>query len=195
MSELELLFWLFVAVLAAGTTFAVGLTAVTAWTATRVFDRLFAAVAPVRTGSTADIRDVETHLATLAETPHLDSGVVRRVVPESRREGGRLFWRFARTPGVRFDVALPMTDPDATLPVWTPLPDRLTGTTPLERVAAACGVSPDRLSDAVGEEIPVRRVGDRWVVGAATARTARTPGTARTPETEDESWLRDLRRS
>ncbi|MDS0294695.1 hypothetical protein [Halogeometricum luteum] len=168
--ELDLLLWLLGAFFLAAAVFGVGLLAVTAWTATRVAERLFAAVAPVRTGPPASIREVEARLGALVAAPHVDSGVVRAVVPESRRgrASGRLH-RLRRTPGVRFDVVLPLEGRDATLPVWTPVPTRLTGRTEFERVAAACGVAPERISDAVGEEVSVRRVGDDWVLGAAGA--------------------------
>ncbi|ELZ34869.1 hypothetical protein C474_00872 [Halogeometricum pallidum JCM 14848] len=167
--DLELLLWLLGAFFLAAAVFGVGLLAVTAWTATRVVDRLFVAVAPVRTGTPASVRDVETRVGALAASPHVDSGVVRAVVPESRRGRGRLHRRLRRTPGVRFDVALPLEGRAATLPVWTPVPTRLTGRTEFERVAAACGVAPERISDAVGEEVAVRRVGDEWAVGPAPA--------------------------
>jgi hypothetical protein len=170
--ELDLIVWLLGAFFLAAAVFGVGVVAVAAWTASRTLDSLFAAVAPVRTGPASGIRDVEARLATLAAAPYVDSGVVRAVVPEARRGHGRLLARVRRTPGVRFDVALPVEGSGTTLPVWTPIPDRLTGRTEFERVAAACGVAPERISDAVGEEVSVRRLGDRWVVGAPRAETA-----------------------
>lgn len=187
--ELDLLVWLLAAFFLAAAAFGVGVVAVAAWTASRTLDRLLAAVAPVRTGPPDEIRDVEARLSTLASAPYVDSGVVRSVVPESRRRRGRLFGRLGRTPGVRFDVALPVAEEGATLPVWTPVPDRLTGTTELERVAAACGVAPDRLSDAVGEEVAVRRVDGRWTVGEESQPSVRTasrpePDRSRTAETD-----------
>jgi hypothetical protein len=169
MNELELLLWAFAALLFAGAVFGVGVAAVAAWTTTRLLRTVASTLAPVSTGPPAAIRDVETRLAGLASAQYVDSGVVRRVVPESRRGRGRGLGRLTRTPGVRFDVALPVEGRERAVPVWVPLPDRLTGTTALERVAAACGVSPDRISDAVGEEVPVRRVDDRWVVGVPAA--------------------------
>lgn len=172
--DLDFLLWFLGAFFLAAAVFGVGLLAVTAWTATRVVDRLFVAFTPVRTGTPASIRDVEAHLGALVAAPHVDSGVVRAVVPESRRGRGRLHRRFRRTPGVRFDVSLPLEGREATLPVWTPVPSRLTGATEYERVADACGVAPERISDAVGEEVAVRRVGDGWAVGPAAATAAVT---------------------
>ncbi|MDS0299235.1 hypothetical protein NDI76_10835 [Halogeometricum sp. S1BR25-6] len=186
--DLTILPWLLGAFFLAAAVFGVGLLAVTAWTTMRVAEHLSAVIAPVRTGAPASIRDVEAHLGALAASPHVDSGVVRAVVPESRRGRGRLHRRLRRTPGVRFDVALPLADREATLPVWTPVPARLTGRTEFERVAAACGVAPERVSDAVGEEVAVRRVGDGWAVGpAATGATAVTDvdaGRARLPDAD-----------
>jgi hypothetical protein len=86
---------------------------------------------------------------------------------------------------------LPLEGREATLPVWTPLPTRLTGRTEFERVAAACGVAPERVSDAVGEEVAVRRVGDRWVVGAA--GTAGAPGTTGVTE-RSAAWTAESER-
>lgn len=182
--ELDLLVWLLGAFFLAAAVFGVGAVAVAAWTATRTLDRLFTAVSPVRTGSASGIRDVEAHLATLASAPHVDSGVVRAVVPEARRGHGRLLARVRRTPGVRFDVVLPVEGHETTLPVWTPLPDRLTGRTEFERVAAACGVAPERISDAVGEEVAVKRLDDRWVVGAPRVGTPTRDDSARSWVTE-----------
>jgi hypothetical protein len=182
MNELELLLWAFAALLFAGAVFGVGVAAVAAWTTTRLLRTVAATLAPVSTGPPAAIRDVETQLSGLAAAKYVDSGVVKRVVPESRRGHGSGVQRLARTPGVRVDVTLPVDGPDEALPVWVPLPERLTGATDLERVASACGVPPERISDAVGQEVAVRRVDGRWVVGAP------APTTRATRPDSERSW-------
>lgn len=167
MTELELLLWFVGSVLLAGGVAVLLVASVFAVAAARLTKAVSAMLAPTSTADPAAIRDVETHLADLRNAPRVDSGVVREVVPEARRGGGDSVVR--RAPGVRFDVALPLESPEGRVAtVWVPTPDRLTGETELEAVAAACGVDPTRVSDAVGRELPLEYAGDgRWVIPAA----------------------------
>lgn len=181
MTELELLLWFVGSVLLAGGVAVLLVASVLAVAAARLLQAAGAMLAPTATADPAAIRDVETHLADLRNAPRIDSGVVRNVVPEARRGEGES--RFRRTPGVRFDVALPLESPeDRVASVWVPTPDRLTGETELERVAAACGVEPSRLSDAVGRELPLAYAGDgQWVIRSPSNGSAATPAR---PESE-----------
>lgn len=178
MTELELLLWVLASALLAGGVAVLVVASVFAVAAARLTRAVSATLAPTSTADPAAIRDVEAHLADLRDAPRIDSGVVRRVVPEARRRESDSW--FGRSPGVRFDVALPLESPeDRVTSLWVPTPDRLTGETELERVAAACGVDPSRLSDAVGRELPLTYAGDgRWVIRSA------SNGAAAAPETE-----------
>lgn len=164
MTELELLLWLFAGGLLAGGIALLAAVSVTVVAATRLLKAASAMLAPAVTAEPTAIRDVERHLTDLRDAPRVDSGVVREVVPEARRGGGDSWVR--RAPGVRFDVALPLDSSERRVAtVWVPTPDRLTGETELERVAAACGVDPTRVSDAVGRELPLDYAGDgQWVI-------------------------------
>lgn len=180
MTELELLLLLVAGGLFAGGVALLLAVSVAALAATRLLKAASAVLAPAVTADPAAIRDVETHLADLRDAPRIDSGVVREVVPEARRGGGDSVVR--RAPGVRFDVALPLESPEGRVAtVWVPTPDRLTGETELEAVAAACGVDPTRVSDAVGRELPVEYAGDgQWVIPAAARDATRPPSSAET---------------
>ncbi|MFC6824727.1 hypothetical protein [Halopelagius fulvigenes] len=179
MTELELLLWFFASALLAGGVAVLLVASVFAVAAARLTRAASAVLAPTSTADPAAIRDVEAHLADLRNAPRIDSGVIRRVVPEARRGAGDS--RFGRRSGVRFDVALPLESPeDRVASVWVPTPNHLTGETELERVAAACGVEPSRLSDAVGRELPLTYAGDgQWVI-----RSPSNDAAAAGPETE-----------
>jgi hypothetical protein len=162
MSELELLLWVLTGLLLAGGIVALFAASVAVVAAARLAKTAASMLSPVTTADPSAIRDVETRLADLREAPNIESGVVRAVVPEARRTG----WSpFRRTPGVRFDVALPLESQNRVAAAWVPMPDHLNGETKLERVAGACGVDPAAVSDAVGRELPLRYSGDgRWVI-------------------------------
>lgn len=139
-----------------------GATAVFAWMTTRLAANALTLVRPAVLGP-ADIRNVELSVAGLRALDHVDAGVVTAVVPE-RRRGTRGLDRFSLTDGVRFDLTLATPD-DRRAWVWVPVPSQLTGQSRFERVAEACGVFPDEISDAVGAELPlVRRPDGTWRV-------------------------------
>ncbi|KAB1198773.1 MULTISPECIES: hypothetical protein [Haloferax] len=159
-----------------------GVTAVAAWVTARLATNALALVRPVVLGPT-DIRDVELRVAGLRALDHVDAGVVTAVVPE-RRRGRRGLDRLSLTDGVRFDLALATPD-DRTARLWVPFPNQLTGDSRLERVAAACGVFPDEISDAVGTELPLVRGADgRWRVAETRPRDYHTEFGDRATETE-----------
>lgn len=169
MVNVELVLLTLLVVFVVGAVAMLGATAVAAWVTTRLATSVLTVVRPAVLGPT-DIRDVELRVAGLRALDHVDAGVVTAVVPE-RRRGRRGLDRFSLTDGVKFDLALPTPD-DRTASLWVPLPERLTGDSRFERVAAACGVFPDEISDAVGAELPLVRGADgTWRVGED-----RTPG-------------------
>lgn len=177
MTELELLLWFFAGVLLAGGVAVLFAASLAVVAATRLLKAASALLSPTSAADPGAVRDVEARLADLRDAPRVDCGVVRSVVPEARRGGGVSLVR--RTPGVRFDVALPFESRERVAAAWVPIPDRLTGETELERLAAACGVEPPRLSDAVGRELPLRYAGGgRWTV------RSRPPDPVRGLETE-----------
>ncbi|MUV58782.1 hypothetical protein [Halogeometricum sp. CBA1124] len=155
-----------------------------AWTATRTLDRLFTAVSPVRTGSASGIRDVEAHLATLASAPHVDSGVVRAVVPEARRGHGRLLARLQRRPASGSTWYFRSRATRRRSRCGPPSPDRLTAGRSSNASPPPAASPPERISDAVGEEVAVKRLDDRWVVGAPRVGTPTRDDSARSWVTE-----------
>ncbi|KAB1188082.1 MULTISPECIES: hypothetical protein [Haloferax] len=168
MVELELVLITLLVMFFVGAIAMLGVTAAAAWVTARLATNALALARPVVLGPT-DIRDVELKVAGLRALDHVDAGVVTAVVPE-RRRGTRGLDRFSLTDGVRFDLALATPD-DRTARLWVPFPTKLTGESRLERVAEACGVFPDEISDAVGTELPLVRDADgRWHVGEARPR-------------------------
>ncbi|WP_254534796.1 hypothetical protein [Halomarina litorea] len=128
----------------------------------------------VGTGVHLDLADVETHLRALEHERYVTAGVVTDVVPESRRSG-RMPFALARSrrPGVRVDVAIP-TPEGATASEWFPLPDDLTGRSPLERLLHDAAVPGERLSDLVGREVPVTKRGAEWRLSCSDSLTTRS---------------------
>ncbi|WP_416841028.1 hypothetical protein [Haloferax sp. DFSO52] len=171
MVELELVLIALLLVFTLTAVAMLGATAVAAWVMARFAANVLNVLMAVRPTvfGPADIRDVELKVAGLRALDHVDAGVVTAVVPE-RRRGTRGLDRFSLTDGVRFDLALATPD-DRTAWLWVPLPSQLTGESRFERVAAACGVFPDEISDAVGTELPLIRGQDgRWHVGETSGR-------------------------
>ncbi|MDS0241160.1 MULTISPECIES: hypothetical protein [unclassified Haloferax] len=167
MVEVELVLLALAVVFVGGAVAMLGATAVAAWTAARLAATLSTLVRPVVLGPT-DIRDVELRVAGLRALDHVDSGVVTNVVPE-RRRGASGLARLSRSDGVRFDLALATPD-DRTATVWVPVPEALTGGSRFERIASACDVVPEEISDAVGAELPLVRGADGgWRVGGGGA--------------------------
>ncbi|ELZ66847.1 hypothetical protein C5B91_11530 [Haloferax sp. Atlit-10N] len=164
MVEVELVLLALAALFVVGAVAMLGATAVAAWTTARLAATLSTLVRPVVLGPT-DIRDVELRVAGLRALDHVDSGVVTNVVPE-RRRGASGLARFSRRDGVRLDLALATPD-DRTATVWVPVPEALTGGSRFERIAAACDVPPEEISDAVGTELPLVRGADGgWRIGS-----------------------------
>ncbi|EMA04825.1 hypothetical protein [Haloferax denitrificans] len=167
MVEVELVVLALAVLFVGGAAAMLGATAIAAWTTARLAATLSTLARPVVLGPT-DIRDVELRVAGLRALDHVDSGVVTNVVPE-RRRGASGFARFSRRDGVRFDLALATPD-DRTAAVWVPVPEALTGGSRFERIAAACDVVPEEISDAVGAELPLVRSADGgWRVGSGDA--------------------------
>lgn len=182
MVELELVLLVLLVVFTVAAVAMLGATAVAAWVTARLAANALTLVRPVVVGP-ADIHDVELRVAGLRALDHVDSGVVTTVVPE-RRRGKRGLSRLSLSDGVRFDLALATPD-DRRAWLWVPVPTQLTGDSRFERVAAACGVFPDEISDAVGAELPlVRGTDGTWRV--ADGRTPSFSGefAARTPDHE-----------
>ncbi|WP_411966815.1 hypothetical protein [Haloferax sp. YSSS75] len=162
MVELELVLIALLLVFTIGAMAMLGATAVAAWVTARLAANALTLVRPVVVGPT-DIRDVELRVAGLRALDHVDAGVVTAVSPE-RRRGKRGLSRLSLSDGVRFDLALATPD-DRRAWLWVPVPAQLTGESRFERVAAACGVFPDEISDAVGAELPlVRGTDGTWRV-------------------------------
>ncbi|KTG27514.1 hypothetical protein [Haloferax profundi] len=172
MVELELVLITLLVMFFVGAVAMLGATAVAAWVTARLATNALALARPVVLGPT-DIRDVELKVAGLRALDHVDSGVVTAVVPE-RRRGKHGFSRLSLNDGVRFDLALATPD-DRRARLWVPFPNQLTGDSRLERVAAACGVFPDEISDAVGTELPLVRGADgTWRVDTYRTSTGHT---------------------
>ncbi|ELZ94166.1 hypothetical protein C440_11113 [Haloferax mucosum ATCC BAA-1512] len=163
MVELELVLLALVVVFVVGVVAILGVTAVGAWLTARLATNFSTLVKPAVLGPT-DIQDVELRVAGMRALDHVDTGVVTDVVPE-RRRGARGLSRFTLNDGVRFDLALATPD-DRTATLWVPVPERLTGHSRFERIASACDVSPEQISDAVGSELPLVRESDgSWRIG------------------------------